>query len=156
MNSLQYGLQTGHVISDFSLQKHPAYEEWAAKHKTIIICDALNLAGLKRVNNLLSDFTAMLAVSGFIFIPHGFFHEDEDALGGIMTCVGVVIPEQIYDFPDHHPDSKYLDILQTKSFRKVIEEYEFASANFHAQELNVDRIKFLTYCLLKSYNLAPR
>jgi hypothetical protein len=156
MNSLQYGLQTGHVISEMALQNNANYFEWASKHKTIIICDAINLAGLFRVQKLLIDFTSMIGSLSKVFYPVESFNEDEASLGGIMTCVGAVIPEDIYDFPLHYPESKYLNLLETLSPRKLVENYEFAIENFHAQEFGVERIKFLTYCLLKSYNLAPR
>jgi hypothetical protein len=34
-------------------------------------------------------------------MPFECFHEDEYSLGGILTCVGCVLPEEIYDAVDH-------------------------------------------------------
>jgi hypothetical protein len=34
-------------------------------------------------------------------MPFECFHEDEYSLGGILTCVGCVLPEEIYDAVDY-------------------------------------------------------
>jgi hypothetical protein len=149
MNSLQYGLQTAHAVSEVSLLNSSTYNEWANSHKTIIILDATNLAGLKRVLKLL-DIMVPIYNAGCDpknAIPYSPFHEDMDSLGGVMTCVGAVIPADVYEC--EMP-------VGSMPPRDVIASFEHAVDNQYAQIFNQGHIKYLLCSLLKSYNLAPR
>lgn len=91
---IQHGIQTGHCGVDI-LRKYakldneltPIVNEWADFHKTFIILNAFNLAGLKEALRIFSS-------SGLAFCP---FYEDQEAVGGILTCVAAVVPSNIYN-----------------------------------------------------------
>jgi len=157
MNSLQYGLQTGHAISEMSLHQPHAYTEWAKNHKTIIILDALNHAGLQRAHGALAilcgAYNAMVKPEEGI--PYVKFHEDEQSLGGIMTCVGVILPEHIYarEEPKRVPA---IDFIPTYSPRERLAAWEEGIEKNHAMSWNKERLEDLLYCLVKTHNLAPR
>ena len=57
-----------------------------------------------RVEQLLADIdqiedTDNLEVSTFSLIPRQIlFREDEETMNGMMTCVGIILPERIYEF----------------------------------------------------------
>jgi hypothetical protein len=95
MSQIQYGIQSAHLVGDLSVKyENPnnfltqVYKEWARKDKTMIILSAVNLQGLKDVYESLSQFDSEF--------PVGCFHEDEESLGGLLTCVGIIVPETIY------------------------------------------------------------
>ena len=95
MSQIQYGIQSAHLVGDLSVKYEDpnnfltqVYKEWARKDKTMIILSAVNLQGLKDVYESLSQFDSEF--------PVGCFHEDEESLGGLMTCVGIIVPETIY------------------------------------------------------------
>jgi hypothetical protein len=152
LNSLQSGLQTGHTIAESALSNMPMHVEWAEKHKTIIILDAINLKGLKRVRSLLSVLIPLYNSfeEDSRKIPLSWFHEDEDSLGRMMTCVGAVIPEHIYDgeFDLSGPDGKALRPHQ------IVDGFEATIAE--GRNWTKYGVELLIHCLLKSYNLAPR
>lgn len=153
MNSLQYGLQTGHAISEMSLHQSHSYKEWAKNHKTIIILDALNHAGLQRAHGALAILCGHYnaKVKPEEGIPFVKFHEDEQSLGGIMTCVGVILPEHIYGRVEERNGLEWY-----KSPRERFAEWEEGINNNHAMVWSKEKMEDLLYCLIKTHNLAPR
>ena len=89
MSPLQHGLQTAHCVAEMSLQENAYYIDWAENYKTIVILNAINVAGLLELEQVL---TSMI-----IPYPVASFREDEASLNGAITCVGIVLPEQIYE-----------------------------------------------------------
>lgn len=99
LNSVAQGIQPGHCLVDIVRhyqQHHPASiaceraEDWADNHKTMICLNGGNHAGIKYVWERLNEIGSILQ------LPYGNFHEDEDTLGGLMTCCGIIVPEEIY------------------------------------------------------------
>ena len=99
LSSLQVGLQSAHVISDMFV-KYPLPEDatpapafylhhWAGKHKTMIL---LNGGYSETLRNLIKFFDQQENP-----YPWDSFNEAEDALDGALTCVGIVLPEKIYE-----------------------------------------------------------
>jgi hypothetical protein len=96
LSDIQKGIQTGHMAVDLVreygdediLPKHcDLVADWADNHKTFIV--------LNGGNNLMLDNTANIcAYSG---LPWTTFYEDEESLGGLRTCVGVVVPENYFN-----------------------------------------------------------
>ena len=95
---MQRGIQTGHaavdivrkyVLDEFGImsENEAMVKDWADNHKTFIVLNGGNNASLMNTYDIISK-------SNYPFIK---FHEDEDSLGSILTCVGVVIPETIFD-----------------------------------------------------------
>lgn len=97
LSPLQHGLQTAHCVSDMSMayaKSDPAgdvYAEWAAKHKTIIICNGGNSAMLQTL------FEQLTELGKHFGLPVVKFHEDEQSLAGALTTVAMILPEWVYD-----------------------------------------------------------
>lgn len=98
LNSVAQGIQPGHCLVDIvrDYQKHPEgiacerAEDWADNHKTMICLNGGNHANIKDIWAQLNEIGSILQ------LPYGSFHEDEDTLGGLMTCCGIIVPENIY------------------------------------------------------------
>lgn len=96
LSSIQQGIQTAHIVHElFNKYLHNnvarPYEllyDWSENHKTIIVLnggDAFDIDNLYHF--LLKDENPY---------PFTSFHESEDALWGVTTGVGIVLPESIY------------------------------------------------------------
>lgn len=89
---LQCGLQTAHAVGNISVKysrgsdQYPIYEEWATNHKTIIILNGGNNAGIRKAYDIFS-------VTG---LPFTAVHEDYDSLDGALTSASIIVPSYIY------------------------------------------------------------
>ena len=94
LSSIQQGIQSAHAqmelfvkYVDNSPQKEMLYD-WGKNHKTMIVLNGGYLADMQE------------ALEFFMHPenPYAFaeFYEGEDALGGIMTNIAIVLPEKIY------------------------------------------------------------
>ena len=101
LSSIQQGIQTGHVAvdlvrkytangnpfrTDITEERVALVEEWADSWKTFITLNGGNASGIAEATNIISK-------SGF---PWAIFREDEQSLGRIQTCVGVILPDFIF------------------------------------------------------------
>ena len=91
LSSIQQGIQTAHCVSEmlmkpFSEQRYQI-QDWALNHKTIICLNGGN-------NKSLSDFYDLIRYQSQF--PVAKFHEDEQSMAGMLTCVGIIVPEKIY------------------------------------------------------------
>ena len=96
LSSIQQGIQAAHVVHELFL-KYPGEGtfqtdkilwEWAENHKTMVLLNA----GYSEEIRYLVDFFNHRDNP----YPHASFNESNEALDGALTCVGVVLPEQIY------------------------------------------------------------
>lgn len=96
LSPLQCGLQTAHVVSEIVVglrsRQDGAFMEWAAKDKTIIICDAGNHKGVL-------DCWAELKRTGVDtgLMCGAIFHEDEQSMNGMAAACGVIVPQKYWD-----------------------------------------------------------
>lgn len=99
LNSVAQGIQPGHCMTDIlrHYQRNcrtniacEIAEDWVDNHKTIICLNGGNHAGIEYVWERLQDIGSILQ------LPYGNFREDEDTLGCLMTCCGIIVPEEIY------------------------------------------------------------
>jgi len=100
LSSIQQGIQAAHVMSEmfpkyepcsggqYDSEEHEMLSDWAMYHKTMIL---LNGGYMETIVEL-RDFIR----SGNHSYPWAEFHEGEDALGGILTSIGIILPEKIY------------------------------------------------------------
>jgi len=113
LSSLQQGLQSGHCIHELFLKYRPedsddtnefapapksSKEEervydWAEYHKTMIILNGGAHEDILAKYEFLENNAAELSFPA----PYDAFCEDQYSLGGLMTCVGIVVPEEIFD-----------------------------------------------------------
>ena len=96
LSSIQQGIQTGHAavqllrnyqcVSGEKTTNVKLVESWADDYKTFVTLNGGNDASIKEATEIISkaDF------------PWVTFSEDDKSLGGIQTCVGVVLPEFIF------------------------------------------------------------
>lgn len=95
MSPIQHGIQSAHVVHELFLKytgethRRDTLLDWAKNHKTMIVLSAGNLAGLE-------DMLDVIEPIGALF-PWSEFNEDQASLGGILTCVGIVLPSSVFD-----------------------------------------------------------
>ena len=103
LSPIQAGIQTGHAAvqlvrhyAGLTHRDHDMVMDWADDHKTFIVLNGGNNA------QLISAHEAVMN-SGY---PYSAFFEDEASLGGIMTCVAVVVPESVFNAKRIDPNSE--------------------------------------------------
>jgi hypothetical protein len=101
LSSIQQGIQAAHclgeLIVNYSLV-NPTVNDWLHNHKTIICLNGGN-------NARLEEFYDFLVRGSYKNShPYSFFKEDAQSLGGLMTCVGVIIPEEMYLVDINNPE----------------------------------------------------
>lgn len=90
LSSIQQGVQAAHVVHELFI-KYPEENllyQWAEDHKTMIL---LNGGFAENLRNLVTLFESVHNP-----YPWSFFEEEQAALEGAITSVGIVIPEKIY------------------------------------------------------------
>jgi len=98
LSSIQQGIQTAHLVSNMFAKyknmrgkpEHDMLFKWANDHKTIIV---LNGGTKENIQNIFNE----LWLNADLNLPYDKFHEDEDSLGGIVTCCGIIVPEEMYE-----------------------------------------------------------
>lgn len=94
LSSIQQGIQALHATTDMFIKYRHQDDfnsqlfEWAGDHKTTIM---LNAGYSSEIRNLEDFFSS----PGNIF-PFCSFYEEEDALDGALTTIGIILPERIY------------------------------------------------------------
>lgn len=106
LSSIQQGIQAQHCTGELSVrynptlaadgkyyceepQKYAMLMDYKENHKTSIL---LNGGYSENLNRL----TDLFAVEENPY-PWAFFHESDEALEGALTCVGIILPEAIYE-----------------------------------------------------------
>ena len=102
LSSIQQGIQAAHAVTEMSVKYQrtgdgftPAghmFYQWADQHKTMIL---LNGGYASNIQDLF-DFLHAGLVNEKSY-PYAKFHESEDAMGGLLTSVAIVLPEKIYE-----------------------------------------------------------
>jgi hypothetical protein len=92
LSSIQQGIQTGHaavkLVREYTSknqdnQDSQMVSEWADNHQTFVVLNGGNSENLLDVIRTVDDSD----------LPWAYFREDEVSLGGIITAVGVIVPE---------------------------------------------------------------
>lgn len=92
--SLLNGVQGGHACTEISVKydtgtpSNALYQQWARKDKTLIFLDG-------GVSVHLRTTLGQLQSLGDIVLPWSPFFEDEETLEGMLTSVGMILPESI-------------------------------------------------------------
>lgn len=106
LSSIQQGIQAQHCTAEMFVKyreavgdersKKDAMEKlyyWAAYHKTSIL---LNGGYKSEMDKMLAHFN-----NEYNLYPHAAFYESEEALGGVLTCIGIVLSNKVYDCAIH-------------------------------------------------------
>ena len=97
LSSIQQGIQPGHVAVEI-LNRYSQFAsderafmawEWARKHKTFICLNGGNNADIQSILTSFQEYG-----NPYPFAP---FYEDRESLGEVLTSVGIILPERIYD-----------------------------------------------------------
>lgn len=108
MSPVQWGIQTAHCVSTLMSSVGPSHyheiDTWAVDEPTIIVCQGGNVGMLTALYEKLKPLTDT------IDLPIVKFHEDMESLGGIITAVAVLVPEEMFDvkFVKDGEDSYYV------------------------------------------------
>lgn len=166
ISPLQCGLQTAHAVSqmhaDLNAAAWPnvppvsriprvAYDTWAAEDKTIIICNALNSAGVEYAYQQLQYF-----VDHGINLPITIFHEDAQSLNGAATAAAVVVPEYFFNAKPAFQKTKagIVDMILKRESEPVKNGFTHTDnvGNVTAYPEGSIEAQFIAF--LKSYRLA--
>lgn len=100
LTGIHAGIQTAHLVGNLACRMSVApadsdemktYQTWLGIDKTIIV---LNGGSTGNMQNIVDD----VAQAGKEFVvPWASFSESHDALGGIMTAVGIILPPVVYN-----------------------------------------------------------
>jgi len=98
LSSIQQGIQAAHCAVDMFIKYKPRkhcselgqVEDWAENHKTMVLLNGGNQRDLIE----LVDFFSCVPENSFAW---GFFREDCQSLNEAFTCVGIILPERIYE-----------------------------------------------------------
>lgn len=119
MSQLQLGLQTAHCVAEMTVKYHnrpnmQQFDEWAKLHETIVILNGGNCAALLDLHQFLDNMS-----NPYLFTK---FHEDSDSLNNAITCVGIILPEEVYETAR---------LLRNRTFFKPVDatRYEFRSTD---------------------------
>ena len=90
LSSIQQGIQAAHVTAEMFCQwgGDRTLQEWADDHKTMILLNGGYLETMEDLWGFINE--------GDHDYPYAKFHEGLDSLGGVLTSVGIVLPEKIY------------------------------------------------------------
>ena len=98
LSSIQAGLQSAHSQMELFVKysggtpKGVQLYEWALNHKTMIILNGGFLSTMKEVLEFLDSEDNPY--------PWSVFYESEEAMGGMLTNIAIVLPEKIYETAD--------------------------------------------------------
>lgn len=99
LSPIQQGIQAAHVVTKLfarfpTLQYGPAFftlHAWANEGVTKILLNGGYQSNLAVIYDVLETLCPALE------LPFAKFHEEQDALNGALTSVGVIVPEEVYN-----------------------------------------------------------
>lgn len=102
LSSIQQGIQSAHVVHELFL-KYPTEGadfgagemlwSWAENHKTMIVLNGGMNTDIQEIFYIMEQ----LEHTHLGIMPFVGFREDEKSLGNILTSVGVVVPQRLYE-----------------------------------------------------------
>lgn len=102
LSPIQCGIQTAHAVSEMAVKyihldrpfdedRLNMFNDWAATDKTVIVCAAINHAGVTDAYAKLQEFGNALN------LPTVIFHEDEQSMNGMATAAAIIVPMEYYE-----------------------------------------------------------
>lgn len=142
LSSIQQGIQAAHVTHElFRKYKTPSVffdslANWADLHKTMILLNGGYGDNLRALIDMFNTTENPY--------PYTFFHEGEDSLDGALTCVGIVLPEKIYETAS--------EMRKDPELLEEIRQYGCCAGDFGAWEFS--KFEFELMQELNNYGLA--
>lgn len=98
ISSIQCGIQSGHVIGELGVKYWDdktkvgdIFRDWVTNDKTMIVLNGGYSITLEEIYRLLDT------QNNEHNYPFAKFNESEEALNSAITCVGIILPEHIWD-----------------------------------------------------------
>ena len=160
LSGIQKGIQVAHCVAEMAnmasavaswthdkaardadpeeVDLHDAYFDWSRHNKTIIVLEG-------GFNGDLVEIVDFLAQQNIF--PCASFTEDEETMNRMMTCVGIILPERIYEVAKWTRE-------KTATLRKDSPEEEWRLFGERSSEWNpytdweVELIKLINSCPL--------
>lgn len=152
LSSIQQGIQSAHVVHELFVKYKYNFDlssrlyDWAENHKTMIVLNGGMNEGILAIAQLFVDEAKKLSFPA----PFTSFNEDETSLGGIMTGVGIVLPEEIYDAVDYRKASPFVIVLGDSDNQ----DFYFIKDNECLHRYKVDSPEWKIISALKACPLA--
>ena len=95
MSSIQQGIQSAHAQMELFVKYPETCRQkiqlfnWAQHHKTMIVLNGGYLSTMKEALEFIDSEANPY--------PFATFHESEEAMGGMLTNIAIVLPEKIYE-----------------------------------------------------------
>lgn len=92
LSSIQHGIQSAHCLQEINncYPADPILSDWALNHKTMYV---LNGGTSEQMHEMIKFFR-----NPSNLLPWSTFKEP--SLDDALTCIGIIVPEDIYDRPD--------------------------------------------------------
>lgn len=105
LQGIQAGIQCQHATTELFVKYLPFEHrcsdilyDWANNHKTTILLNGVMAKDLEELSNFLDKNSTL---------PWSYFNESEDALGGVLTNICIIVPERIYNADTFAPETTY-------------------------------------------------
>lgn len=158
LSPIQQGIQAAHVVTKMFVnhghrppnesspderEAHYMLMDWARMGVTKILLNGGYQSNLEVIHQCFEKIAPMLG------LPFAKFHEEQEALNGALTCVGIVVPEEIYSLYDEV--SAKTSLLYGANAETILASFKdaIAEARFGQRVAAVH-----LYHLLKSCRLA--
>ena len=124
LSSIQQGIQAAHVTAELFMKAHSEdgnmyLIDWANNHKTMILLNAGYSEELRRLIEFFDTTDNPY--------PWAYFNEGQDALDGALTCVGIVLPEKVYELSSYlrmPPDVGSEGWEEYQRYKSTVSPYE--------------------------------
>lgn len=126
LSAVQCGIQAAHCVGRMAREPNIIFSEWIHNHETIILLNGGNCEDLDSLYDQLLSLTNNLHYDGYKPLPVARFCEDKKSLNEATTCVGIILPDSVYNL-----DVSYTDFWIRNIFG---ESYEESTACFIQKE----------------------
>ncbi len=113
ISSIQCGIQSAHCLAEMfvkyridttssveEIAKFRLLTDWATNHKTMILLNGGYSSNLWQILNTFINGNGTFKDESEAPYPFAHFQESEEALSSVLTCVGIILPEKVYNNVD--------------------------------------------------------
>ena len=119
LSSIQHGIQAAHCLQEINTKYKGGTDQaltlfdWAEDHKTMYV---LNGGTSEQMHEILNFFRHESNN-----LPWHYFHEP--SLDNALTCIGIIVPEEIYN----RPDKGWYDLTFEGELSQLLRSKRFAT-----------------------------
>ena len=166
LSSIQQGIQAAHVTAEMfrkyrniDMNTSSMLFDWAINHKVMVL---LNAGYGAEISSLVAFFD-----EGQNPYPYAYFRESQEALDAALTCVGIILPDTVYEtsklirenvvLPEWIERTGSVRYLKTGNGPVPLESSADLLAKFpdvEEVEYDLSKWEFKMACRLNNYGLA--